>query len=312
MAQEFPEQEYIVDRLIPDAGITILSGTAGSFKTYTLLQIAISVAGGMSLFEQFSTQQTGVLIIDEENGERLIQKRLRQLGVNEELPIYFTPRTGFKLTDEHIQNVILSCKAHDVGLVIIDSLVRVHSADENSSREMAKVYEKVRHFTQQGVAVLITHHNRKQGAFSGNAGAEMRGSSENLAAVDSHIGVTARKETYLRFEQSKQRYDKNLGKFEVKIISDEDSFRFEYLGGLENAPDKTEVLQVAVTKLLGENKQLSQKDLLKQLEVSGNKTNEHTLRNLLNSWIMEGLLLPPISSTGNTKLYSLNEETSCE
>ena len=88
MGQYYPEQEYIVDRLIPDASITILSGTSRSFKTYTLLEIAISVAKGEPLFGQFETLHGGVLVIDEENGERLLQKRLYQLGATVDLPIY--------------------------------------------------------------------------------------------------------------------------------------------------------------------------------------------------------------------------------
>lgn len=312
MAIQFPEQEYLIDRLIPESSITILSGTSGSYKTYTLLQMAISVASNTQLFEQFNTRQTGVLIVDEENGERLMQKRLLQLNADSDLPIYFTPKTGFKLEEEMINSLISQCKSHNIGLVIIDSLVRVHNADENSSREMAKVYEKVRRFTQEGIAVLITHHNRKQGAFSGNAGAEMRGTSENLAAVDCHIGVVARKETYLRFEQTKQRYAKNLGKFEVKIISNDNDFKFEYLGGIENTPDKSDLLLTSTISLLKVNEELSQKDILAKLEEAGVKTNEHTLRNLLALWIKEGVLLPPSAGLGKTKIYRLAGEVSDE
>ena len=73
MSQDYPDQEYIVDRLVPASSITILSGQSRSFKTYTLLDMALCVASGRPLFGQFATQETGILIIDEENGERLLQ-----------------------------------------------------------------------------------------------------------------------------------------------------------------------------------------------------------------------------------------------
>ena len=84
-------------------------------------------------------------------------------------------------------------------------------------------------------------------------------------------------------------------------------FRFEYLGAVKSKIDKSEILRSAVIKLLTQNKQLRQKDLLEELEKLDIKTNEHTLRGLLNRWVAEGLLAPPVAGVGNTKLYSLSE-----
>lgn len=307
MGQYYPEQEYIVDRLIPDASITILSGTSRSFKTYALLEIALSVARGEPLFGQFSSQQSGVLVIDEENGERLLQKRLYQLGATVDLPIHFVALQGFQLDDKHIDAALLACEARNIKLVIIDALIRIHDADENSAREMSKVFRKLRRFTEADVAVLVTQHNRKQGANNSGSSNEMRGSSDILAAVDSHIGVIRKDKWYLYFDQTKQRYDVELDPFEVKVSVDEMEFRFEYLGAVKSKIDKSEILRSAVIKLLSQNKQLRQKDLLEELEKLDIKTNEHTLRGLLNRWVAEGLIAPPVAGAGNTKLYSLSE-----
>lgn len=307
MGQYYPEQEYIVHRLIPDASITILSGASRSFKTYTLLETALSVAKGVPLFEQFATQQTSVLVIDEENGERLLQKRLHQLGATANLPIYFAALQGFRLADEQIDNVLMSCRTYGIRLIIIDALIRIHDADENSAREMSKVFRKLRRFTEAGVSVLVTQHNRKQGMNSTGGSNEMRGSSDILAAVDSHVGVVRKNKWYLRFDQTKQRYDVELEPFEVKVLIDGDDFRFEYLGGSEPAIDKAEMLRATVTQLLTDHGQLRQKDLLTELGKLGVKTNEHTLRPLLEIWAAEGLIAPPSSGPGNTKFYSLSE-----
>ncbi len=312
MAMNFPEQEYIVDRLVPDASITILSGASGSFKTYSLLQIAIAVASGKPLFDQYQTQQSGVLIIDEENGERLMQKRLYQLSATADLPIYFTPQMGFELTEENVDNVILSCLTYDLKLVVIDSLIRVHSADENSAREMAKVFKLLRRFTEANIAVLVTQHNRKPGANSGGAGNEMRGSTDIRAAIDSHIGVTRKQKWYLTFEQTKQRYDVELDPFKVKVNANKDSFSFEYLGTLKAEAVKEEVLYKAVCELLGEHGQLSQKELLEKLADTDARTNEHTLRELLRQWIAEDLLPEPKRGLGKEKLYHLSVEPNDE
>jgi AAA domain len=313
MSIEFPEQEYIVSRLIPESSITIFSGYSRSFKTYVLLQTAISIASGTPLFGQFQTYKSGVLMIDEENGERLLQKRLNQLGASSDLPIYFTPKQGFFLDDISINNVIDSCISNDIKLVIIDSLIRVHGSDENSAREMAKVFRQLRKFTEQGISVLVTQHNRKQGAFNGGAGNEMRGSGDILAAVDSHIGITRKEKWYLYFDQTKQRYDIELDPFQVKVEASETTFSFEYLGTVKPRSDKSQEIFEGVSNLLASSAQLSQKDILSGLSGLGLATNEHKVRDLLARWVSEGVLNPPITGTkGNTKLYSLKLETSDE
>jgi hypothetical protein len=306
MSQKFPDQEYIINRILPDSSITILSGTSRSFKTYVLLHAALAIASGTPFLGQFETSQSSVLIIDEENGDRLLQKRLKQLNAPADLPIYFTH--GFQLDEANLNATITRCKEDGVRLVIIDSLIRIHASDENSSRDMAQVFRLLRRFTENDIAVLVTQHNRKQVAFSGDAGNEMRGSTDILAAVDSHIGVTRKEKWYLYFNQTKQRFDVELDPFEVKVAAEETSFTFEYLGEVQSSFDKAETLRRTATELLSEYPQLSKKELQEKLIEAGVPTNEHTLKAALALWVAEGLLDPPQRGKGNTKLYSLKAE----
>lgn len=308
MSQDYPDQEYIVDRLIPASSITILSGQSRSFKTYTLLEIALAAAKGESLFGQFKTQETGVLIIDEENGERLLQKRLKQLHAADSLPIYVSSFGGFQLDDTYIDDVLEFCTANNIGLVIIDALIRVHSADENSARDMSKVFQKLRTFTKHDVAILVTQHHRKMGTMSMGAGNEMRGSSDILAAVDSHVGVARKEKFYLTFTQEKQRYNVELDPFQVKVNVDEDNFSFEYLGVFRRPPEKSAILFPAIVDLLTEHKRLRQIDLLEKLAEKNVATNEHELRKLLGRWVTEGALPQPAKGQGNSKYYWLEEK----
>ena len=305
MSVHYPKQEYIVDRLIPDASITILSGQSRSFKTYTLLEIALSVAKGQPLFEKFETHQTGVLIIDEENGERLLQQRFRQLGADTtDLPIYTSSFGGFHLDDKHVGEVIDFCETNDVKFVILDSLIRIHGSDENSARDMSKVFGKLREFTKAGIAVLVTQHNRKAGAGYGNSADAMRGSGDILAAVDSHIGVVRKEETLLSFKQEKQRYDVELGLFKVRVHATKDSFRFQYLGIFSNPPEKSLVLLPTVNSLLKEHGQLNKTELLEKLSQRNDVAiNEHSLKDLLQIWVNDGSLPQPIKGRGTSKYY---------
>lgn len=309
MSQHYPEQEYIVDRLIPDGSITILSGQSRSFKTYTLLEVAICVAKAEPLFGQYETKKTGVLIIDEENGERLLQKRLNQLGKETaDLPIYISSFGGFHLDEAHIEEVLVFCKTNNIGFIIIDALIRVHSADENSARDMSKVFRHLRSFTNANIAVLVTQHNRKTGTNYAGGANEMRGSSDILAAVDSHIGVQRKEKVYLTFTQEKQRYDIELDPFQVKVKVDKNSFEFEFLGALRKPIDKSVLLFSVVTNLLAEHGQLNFGELLEKLAERNIATNENDLRPLLKRWVAEGSLPAPTKGKGNTKFYQLSEQ----
>lgn len=307
MAKEFPEQIYLVDRLVPDAGFTIFSGAPRSYKTFALLELARCVASGKPFLGHFDTQQANVLLIDEENGERLLQQRMRLMDIDDSLPIFYTPAMGFVLSGENVEKAIASCAENNIGLVIIDSLIRVHTAEENSAREMAAVSRQLRKFTENGIAVIVTQHNRKQGNFNGGSGDAMRGSSEILAAADGHIGMSRKDKFYIKFDQTKQRYALELEPFEVKVNADDSHFSFEYVGSLKPQADKDEILREAVVGLLKATPQLRQKDILDSLKEFGVKTNEHTLRRLLSRWEAEELLASPVTGNGNTKLYSLKE-----
>jgi hypothetical protein len=303
--KSFPEQVWAVDGLVPAAAFTILAGPPASYKTAVLLHTALSVAKGEPLFGQFATRQSGVLIIDEENGERLLHQRLKQLGAMANLPIWFTPRKGFIVNKENVDNVLLSCQTYGIKLLIIDSLIRIHGSDENSAGEMAEVFKKLRCFTDNGITILMTHHNRKPGiAFNGAS--EMRGSSEILAAVDSHIGLS-RKRSKLTFTQTKQRYAKELEPFAVQVVEDDDNFSFAYAGAAKE--NNSKLITDAVMKLLGEHERLFQKELLKRLEEQSVKTNEHKLRELMKDLVEDGAVLETAGS-GKTKYYSLNSVVS--
>lgn len=311
MARKFPEQQWLVDGIVPASAITMISGSPGTFKTYTILHLAICLASGEKLFHQFATRQSGVLVIDEDNEEWLRHSRLKQLGMSRSLPIYFTPRKGFSLDDETIDNVILSCKTYGIRLVIIDCLARIHSSDENKSGDMSEAFKRLKRFSEKDIAVVITHHNNKKGASddAGLSGA-MRGSSDIFASTDTHLAVTRPSKHLLRFVQTKQRYAEELDPFKVSVETDgKTSFQLDYIGsdGKESrALARLNELQEAVCVLLKEKGKLFQVQLLTNLKHEGVKTNEHELREVLAGMITGGKIVESRGS-GKTKFYSLQE-----
>lgn len=312
MSAKYPEQKWMTDRLIPANAITILSGEPGSFKTYLLLDIALAAVNDTPLFGQFETSATGVLMIDEENGERLLQQRLGQLGAtNEELPIYFYSLQDFILTEEKVRDAIKDCKSHDINLVMVDSLVRVHNSDENRSGDMAAVFKQLRRFTSNGITVLVTHHNRKPGKDGGNARHDMRGSSDILASVDSHLSLK-RDMDDLILSQLKQRYANELNPIKLHIAYEDDiSFSFEYIGGLPFKQSRAKLAEEAILTLLEQNGEMLTYQIAIALEADDLKVNEKKQKDILDKLVADSKI-NRVNGKGNEKFYSLRKEESAE
>ena len=90
ISEEYPENRWIIDQLVPEEGIVILSGASGSFKTWLIMDMALAVAEGRDFLGVFKTEQSKVLIIDEENGKRLYNERFKKITALTEAPIYLS------------------------------------------------------------------------------------------------------------------------------------------------------------------------------------------------------------------------------
>lgn len=221
MTRKFKDQEWLVERLLPKGAITIISGPAGSYKSYVTLGIALAVAKGQKVMDRFTSKKGKVLIIDLENNANLIQKRMRQLNNDNDLDIYFPNTKLNKIwdfsNDEDSQHDALFCHVQGIDLIIIDSLIRAHSSDENDARSMSRVFKNLKKFTDYGITVLAVHHHRKGIAgMKKNYGESLRGSSDILAAPDSHLSLS-REDDEITFYQTKMRYAKELPPFKVKV-----------------------------------------------------------------------------------------------
>lgn len=248
------EVEWLIEDLLPVGAIGVLSGDPASFKTWTLLHVATQVAIGGSVFGKFKTKQGKVLIIDEENQVQLLKGRLKQLGVTNGA-VCFSTQIGFKIDkEEDMQALQDFVSTNDIQLVIMDSFVRVNSKDENVAREVAALFESLKSLTRSGVTVLLTHHHRKQTiGFKGASSQNLRGSSDILASVDTHIAVTRHKTSgKLIFDQNKSRHAKETPPFEVVVVDGQDgSVSLEYEGEIKKDPITKDQAKEAIVAQLG-------------------------------------------------------------
>jgi AAA domain len=150
----------IVDGMLSD-GLTVLGGGPKDGKSWLAEDLALAVAAGRP-WQARQTHAGGVLYIDLENGERIIQERLRQLLDGREQPlerlrfVYEWPcfdegsGSGLTLLEEYLQ------AERDIGLVIVDMLAGVRPP--RTRADSAGVYEGDYAFASRLNQFALAHH----------------------------------------------------------------------------------------------------------------------------------------------------------
>lgn len=291
MAAHYEEETWLVDSLIPSEGIIAISGIPASYKTWFVLEMAIAISSGIPLFDTFKTIQTGVLLVDEESGCRLLQKRLKLITDRKTLPISVLPKTGFKLTQQSAKEILSFAKENKIGLIVFDSLVRIHNArDENDALQMAAVFSLMQSLTVAGITVIFIHHNRKQGASVGALSQSMRGSSDILAAVDCHIAVE-RDENELTIIQTKLRNAEENKPFKIKLIQQENKIVFEYLGKSDKPISIKDSVKQGILDILSiSDEPLNKETVLSKLGETGVQHSRSTFKTVMAQLIEEGVV----------------------
>lgn len=199
-----PPPRWLLEDRVAVGDIALLSGDSGAYKTWFSLQLAIDLSCERSIFGNLShpgPELSRVLIVDEENSGGLLLRRLGLLARGADLSeegltqVYDRVRiftgSGFRLDDDGAyQTLRRELARFKASVLILDSLVRMHTSDENSAGEMSQLYltrlaPLRREFT---LTILILHHLRKaRKDDSHEPGQMLRGSGDLRAMVDSHL-----------------------------------------------------------------------------------------------------------------------------
>jgi hypothetical protein len=220
LRKDYGETEWLVDKIIPIETVNIISGEPQNYKTWITMELAKCVASGKSFLDHFDVIQGAVLVIDEEDSERTVKKRFSSLGITEDstLPLYYLNQAGFRTNDLSGMKIVVDfVKNNNIKLVVFDSLVRIHTGDENSAKDMSNVLRTLQEIVKCGATVILTHHHRK-GAVGSTSSQNLRGSSDILAGVDMHMVTVFKKdENCIYLEQTKLRQDELTPPFKVLV-----------------------------------------------------------------------------------------------
>jgi hypothetical protein len=196
---------YVVNELFEYGSLNILYGPPGTLKSFIMQDLAACVVIGEAWLppapwgtgngQAIATTQTGALWLDFDMGARRTLERYAALGRHYEIPedaplkIYSMPIPPLNAADSvHIE--LLASRASGYGLIVIDNLRTVSGGVDENSSEMSEVMFNLRWLAElTGAAVVVIHHERKSGGFSGRAGDALRGHSSIEAAIDLALKV---------------------------------------------------------------------------------------------------------------------------
>lgn len=292
LSREFPESKWLVEKLVPESGLVLLSAAPASFKTWIALEVSLRIKRGEPLFGIFPTNKCNVLIADEESGDRMLQDRFKKLGAKvdecstNDNEIYYLSRVGRYVDDDYIKELIPECLNHNIKLVIFDSLVRFHSARENDASEMSKVLNLFKILNDNGITALVLHHNRKSNGIAGG-GEMIRGSSDILASCDVHLSIS-RRERKVTISQTKNRYMEEVKPFSIQLnVINENESNFEYLGEESDKDNQSIELKNQLLKTINENPGINKSQLINAIADGNNNLPNNRIAKAISELIKQ-------------------------
>jgi RecA-family ATPase len=185
---------FIVPDFLMKSGLTILGGDSGSGKTMVALNLGICCATGTSFLGREISEKYSVLYIDEENRLEILKERATKLenslGVSAKDNFHLTAQEDFILQDDNdsytkvsTEKIYKLLEEYKPNIIFFDSLVRFMTGDENSVRDVRKLFLPFKKFMNDFKCCLVAiHHTKKSG--SNNRKSDLRGSTDILNMAD--------------------------------------------------------------------------------------------------------------------------------
>ena len=263
LRQTQTKRKWLAAGFIPDMPIIGLASEPGDGKTWIGLSVGLSVAAGLPVFGQFPANSMTVLYLDAENPPDEMQRRVVALARGLTLPdsLPFAYRGGVHLdlsTSEGIIVLSQTIATETPDLIVLDSLIDFHTANELDGGDMTKVMLNIRRLHQEhGVRFIILHHFRKRTGLGANdSKSRFKGSVNIPAGMDVAFGMRATADGCIVINVAKERVRTLAGPIKV-ALRDTEGVIVEYIG-VGRVTSDDEVLAFIREFLAGGDKERTQ------------------------------------------------------
>lgn len=242
--------KWLIDGIATEGSVGFIAGAPKSFKSWTALDMALSVATGSLFLDYFRVLKPGrVLYIQEEDSAITVKSRTKKIWkgkstdkmVLEKGEVYWVPGSdeefdpnidiylmeGFTASEGHWQEWLdqtmteAAAEGDPYVLLIIDTLMNVAGAvEENKSQEMTtKIYKPFKVLMRKhNCAMRFVHH-------MGKGGEDKRGGQRMLGGTANHAWA----EDSLYISRGKK-----AGQIEIEFESKSAPESFYTISGLDN------------------------------------------------------------------------------
>jgi hypothetical protein len=189
--EPLPDPQWLIEPLFEKDSQVVLWGESGCGKSFVALSWAMAIATGTPWLGRWPVKKEKVLYCVGE-GERGMQRRGRAGSIEygfESIPDLEFLGMAPRLRDPKVLDAFMKLvKAKQPGLVIIDTLARSMTGDENSAEHMSDWLNAATLIQREtGACVLVVHHTAKN-VKKGSTPTE-RGSGALRGAMDTSIMV---------------------------------------------------------------------------------------------------------------------------
>ena len=173
---------WLVDEWLPDKSITFLVSPPESYKTWILLDLAVSVASGTPFLGRYQINSPGpTMIIQQEDSHEGLTDRLAliveqkfnevpklegdtwQVPVMPDLPIYVHPSRQLRFDNKKvIEELEQQIATIHPKVIMIDPLYSTTASTDNYMADLANQMMVLKTFRDKyGCSFLIAHHSKK-------------------------------------------------------------------------------------------------------------------------------------------------------
>jgi hypothetical protein len=192
LEREDPRARWLIEDLWGRSAVGIIGGCPKVGKSWLGLDLALSVASGTPALDHFPVLEPGrALVYLAEDALPQVRSRIESLCRHRRLDLDTLDlavitahllRLDSGRDQQRLRNLVARLRPR---LLLLDPLVRLHSLDENSSFEIARLLGYFRELQRAfDTAVILVHHTSKK--TRARPGQSLRGSSDLHAFGDSN------------------------------------------------------------------------------------------------------------------------------
>jgi hypothetical protein len=190
-------REPVIDGLLRRGQVGNLISTSKSYKTYLVLNLAVTSATGRTWLERFPTVGGKVLLIDLELQPPDISRRMHDIvSAMHVAPSDVAGRVevvslrGRAVSIDRIEKWLLSVAPRTYSLVIIDPLYKTYPAgfDENSNPQMTNLYRRFERLAEHLDCGLVVVHHASKGSQADKSVIDVgAGAGAQARSPDAHV-----------------------------------------------------------------------------------------------------------------------------